>query len=178
MQELALMWLVLGQFVLMTILFLFFDRYALVLLPASISLVMFRSRIVHPMPAIASLAILAVIAFGGVRDHLEYNATLWRAVNELRSAGVPAMEINGGYSINGWLQYAHPKNARIDENGYVQVPWVNSSESIPSRYMVSNAPHTDYEIVGEFPYRRWIGRSGSIYLLERTADSDWQTEEH
>ena len=41
------------------------------------------------------------------RDHVRYNAALWGAVDRLLKRGVPASDLNGGYVVNGWLQYAH-----------------------------------------------------------------------
>ena len=120
-----------------------------------------------PRLALVGLAAFTFFSFVGVRDHLEYNSALWQPVNRLLAQGVPASEINGGYLVNGWLQYAHAENARLNEKGYVLVPWVNDSKSNLSRYLVSNSLNPDYLLVEEFLYRRWLGRSGSIYLLER-----------
>jgi hypothetical protein len=39
---------------------------------------------------------------------------------------------DGGYVVNGWLQYAHPEHAHLDSEG-VSVPWVNGGESLPCR---------------------------------------------
>ena len=48
----------------------------------------------------------------GTRDHLAYNAVVWSGVAELQAQGVPAAELNGGYVVNGWLQYVRPEQIR------------------------------------------------------------------
>jgi hypothetical protein len=73
-------------------------------------------------------------------------------------------QIDAGYVVNGWLQYAHPENAPRDAAGAVAVPWVNVGGTLP--YRIANRALRDYHVIRSIPYRRWLGRSGSIYLLD------------
>ena len=99
-----------------------------------------------------------------MRDHLEYNRAVWAAVAYLREQGVNPGDINGGYVVNGWLQYAHPENARRDRNGNPLVPWVTQVIDLP--FQISNQPLADWQQIKVIPYGRWLGYSGAIYVLE------------
>jgi hypothetical protein len=85
-------------------------------------------------------------------------------VDELRRRGVSASRIDGGYVVNGWLQYAHPEHAARDVDGAVAVPFVNVRGTL--RYQVSNSPVPGSRVVATVPYVRWLGRSGKIYVVD------------
>jgi hypothetical protein len=102
----------------------------------------------------------------GISDHLSYSRALWRAVEALAGAGVPVREINGGYVVNGWLQYAHPERAPQDAQGRAKVPWVNAAEDL--QYKVANSVPGGWDEIARFPYERRLGTPGAIYTLERS----------
>jgi hypothetical protein len=156
-------WIIVAQFFEIAILFLFYDRYLLMALPFSIVPIVIANGIRRPVWTIAAAAIFLAVGMIGVRDHLEYNRSLWSAVASLRSEGIAASEIDGGYVVNGWLQYAHPEDARRDARGDVVVPRVNSLET--RRHQISNRPVSQWTILKQEPYRRWLSHSGSIYIL-------------
>jgi hypothetical protein len=60
---------------------------------------------------------------------------------------------------------AHPENAPRDEQGNIMVPWLTTTNSL--QYQIANIPLQDWQLVQTIPYHRWLGRSGSIYILER-----------
>jgi hypothetical protein len=137
----------------------------LVLLPSVIGLVLARIP-----PLRLTLALVFILMFGGVslvgvRDHLQYNQALWKAVDILRQRGVPDADIDGGYIVNGWLHYAHPENAPRDAQGNILVPWLTTTSSL--RYQIANIPLPGWQLVYTLPYHRWLGRSGTICILER-----------
>jgi hypothetical protein len=70
--------------------------------------------------------------------------------------------------VNGWLHYAHPENAPRDERGNILVPGLMSATN-PLPYLIANRPLPQWRLVQVIPYHRWLGRSGSIYILEREA---------
>ena len=113
---------------------------------------------------IALLTVFGVLSCVGVRDHLSFNTALWQAVAFIEEEGVPKDEMDGGYVINGWLLYAHPENAKLDDQGNVVLPGMTTDE--PTRYEISNHPTPGAEILFEAPYKRWLGRSGSVYVLD------------
>lgn len=156
---------VLGQLVLISLLWLFHDRYALVLIPAGLVLTLRGGPLVRPRLAGALIMAFAIASLVGVRDHLAYNRALWTAVAHLESIGVPPADFDGGYVVNGWLQYAHPERARRDPAGAVQVPNVNVLAT--TRYRISNRVIGGWNVVTSVPYTRWAGRSGRVYVLER-----------
>ena len=149
---------------------LFYDRYALAFIPLAIALILSAGPVVRPRLATAILAVFAVVCLVGTRDHLEYNRAVWVAVDHLRSRGVSDSDIAGGWPVNGWLQYAHPENANLKQNGDVNVPWVNSKELLP--YEISNSAKRGWQVLEAFAYRRWMGRSGSIFVLKKKSPTN------
>ncbi len=110
--ESPLLWLLAALFLQTAVLWLYYDRYGLALLPPAIALLACGGAMAHPRLGAALVGIFAVLSLVGLRDHLEYNAALWSGVRYLESRGAPASEIDGGWAVNGWLQYAHPENAK------------------------------------------------------------------
>jgi hypothetical protein len=163
---------VIGHAALIAILWLQWDRYALPVLPLAIVLVLRGGPITRPRITAALVLALALVALVGVRDHLAYNRALWAAVGHLQSIGVKPAEFDGGYVVNGWLQWAHPEQARRNAAGAVEVPWMNA-RTIP-RYRISNQarpPEGQWKVITSFAYTRWAGRSGRVYVLEQDAQS-------
>src|SRR5688572_25565062 len=153
-----------GQFLLVALLWLFYDRYALVLVPVALVLALRGGPIVRPRITGALVIVGVLVSLVGVRDHLEYNRALWTAVAHLEAMGIKPADFDGGYIVNGWLQYAHPERARRDPAGSVQVPGVNSSAAT-SLYRISNRATPEWKVIASVPYRRWATRSGSVYVL-------------
>ena len=164
--ELFLVWALIGHVGLMALIWLVFDRYALVLVPYVIAVVLVaRPRLNRPV-VLGILTVFALVTAAGITDHLSYSRALWQAVDALNRAGVPAREINGGYVVNGWRQYAHPDAAPRDSQGRVEVPWVNGAKDLP--YKVANGVPEGWDELGRFRYERWLGASGYVYTLKLT----------
>ena len=168
--EAFLGWLTFGHFLLMALLWLLHDRYALVVLPAVIGLLLSGHVSPRPTPTLVFLAVFGCVSFVGVHDHLQYNQALWQAVDALRQQGVPDSDIDGGYIVNGWLHYAHPQNAPRDDRGNIVVPGLTIATN-PLRYLIANLHVPNRRLVKTIPYHRWLGRSGAIYILERDTRS-------
>jgi hypothetical protein len=163
-------WLILGHVLLFALLWLLFDRYLLSLVPVFMVLLLNSSELRSQRLAVVLVSVTAVYSLIGVRDHLSYNRALWQAVDEMERLGVPISETDGGYVVNGWRQYAHPKNAPRDPEGGVAVPMMNVKSILP--YVIANGSLRGYRVIRSIPYRRWLGRSRSIYLLERDLHPD------
>jgi hypothetical protein len=163
--EQFLLWLAAGQFLLMAILWLFYDRYVFVLIPPIMVLMLAGRKLARPMIAAAFVGLMAAVSLVGTRDHLTFNNALWQAVAWLRQEGIPISQIDGGYIVNGWLQYAHPQNAPRDQQGKVSVPMIHTKGTL--RYRISNIPLMGWRVLRIIPYQRWMGRSGAIYILEQ-----------
>jgi hypothetical protein len=124
----------------------------------------------RPGVAAVFLAGFGALALIGVRDHLAYNAALWQAVAEVRQMGAKDAEINGGWMVNGWLQYAHPENAHREKDGHILIPWLNDQDLVLP-YKISNRADPGWKVLTSVPYRRWLAPSGAIFVLVR-ADED------
>ena len=165
----SLAWGALGYFLLTTVLWLVHDRYVLPLVVILAALRLSTAGIQRPRLALAGVAVFAVISGIGTWDHLQYNHALWDAVDWARRAGIEARDLDGGYMVNGWLQYAHPEHARRAPNGDVLVPWVNSGESL--RYGIVNGVPAGARVLHVVPYRRIFAPSGSIHVIDQVPGS-------
>ncbi len=162
----AVQWLVGSAFLEICVLWLFYDRYFLMVLPFVAAAVLSRGGFSRPRAALAAGILFLTVGTIGVRDHLVYNEAVWTAVARLRERGVRDGDIDGGYMVNGWLQYAHPEHAKKDPNGKIVVNYVNASD-LRLPYQISNRPLEGWITLEALPYRRWLGRSGAIYVLRR-----------
>ncbi len=164
--EAGIRWFSLGYFLTVAMLWLFYDRYGMVFVPPAIVLVLAARPMQRQAVAWLLVAALGAISLIGTRDHLEYNRTLWAAVDYLRRNGAPDSEIGGSYMINGWLQFAHPENGTIrGNNGELEIPWVTTKARL--RYEISNAAAPGNLVIKTLPYTQWVGRPGSIYILDQ-----------
>jgi hypothetical protein len=164
-REKFIVWVMAGQFALTAVLWLFYDRYNLVYLPLAIVLVLARQPSIRLRPAWAGVVLYGAVSMIGTRDHLAYNAAVWSGVAELQAQGVPAAELNGGYVVNGWLQYVRPEQAHRSPEGRIEIPWVNEQLELP--YTVANWPRRDAEVLKTIPYSCWLRPSGAVYVLKR-----------
>src|SRR5262249_2232154 len=105
------------------------------------------------------------VAFGALAERGAAEHALWTAVDRLRARGISAAEIDAGYTVNGWLQYAHPDQAHRDRNGAVAVPWMNADSKLP--WVVGQQPLAGTMVVEEIPYRRMLRAPGVIAILRR-----------
>jgi hypothetical protein len=148
------------------VLWLFYDRYVLPLVVIVAALRLGTVGIPRLRLALVGVAMLATISGLGTWDHLQYSHALWEAVAWARQAGIEDRQLDGGYVVNGWLQYAHPEHATRGPSGDVQVPGVNGGE--PPRYGVVKRVAPDARVLHGVPYRRIIAPSGRIYVVDRT----------
>ena len=154
-----------GHFLLIALIWLINDRYAIVLVPYAIAVLLAARPRLHRPTAAVGLIIVMIVTIAGIRDHLSYNRALWAAVDTLNQAGVPERDINGGYMVNGWLQYVHPERAYRNARGNIEIPWVNGDNVLP--YEIANEVAEGSHVLQTFGYERWLGPSGHIYVLRR-----------
>ena len=102
----------------------------------------------------------------GLHDELAYNRAVWRGVEALRRAGARDAEIDGGYVVNGWLQYAHPEHAPRDANGALVVPHLTNE--METRYRVASRPLDGWKTLEVVSVDHWLGPIEALYLLENT----------
>jgi hypothetical protein len=155
--------LLLAHLGLMLLLWLFYDRYALVLFPPAIALFLVKQRQARELPRAVAILVLACITAIGLRDHLELNRAVWRGVDWLEARGVDPSEIDGGYAVNGWLHYADPEEAPRRDDGRAFVPGMTAPRGgVP--YGVTVAGSTDERTLARFPFDRLLGRRGAIVV--------------
>jgi len=161
-----LLWLIGIQVGLSALLWLYhFDRYALPFALLIAALVMARPTDVRPSPALVIGTAYGALALVGLRDHLEFNRTVWDVVDRLRSRGVRVSEIDAGYVVNGWLQYTYPENAHRNEAGEISIPMVNSVDRLV--YTVSQQERDGAVVLESVSYSGWLSRDGQIFVLEQ-----------
>lgn len=168
--EAFLAWSLLGHGALAAILWLFYDRYLLAMLPLVIPLLLRGARVLRERTMVAGLLVLALVSLVGTRDHLAYNAALWRAVDVLRARGVPDAQIDAGYVVDGWFHFARPDEAPRDASGRRIFSWITASGGLLP-WQIANRPLPGWQVTDTVPYTRWLGRSGALHVLRRDAGS-------
>jgi hypothetical protein len=164
--EAFLVWSLAGHLGLAALLWLFHDRYLLVLLPLAIPLVLRGARLLRARTMLAGLAVLATVSVVGTRDHLAYEAALGRAVDLVRARGVPDAQIDAGYVVDGWLHFARPEQAPRDASGGRIFSWITAPGGLLP-WQIANRPLPGWDVVETAPYTRRLGRSGALYVLRR-----------
>ena len=159
------LWSIFFGAAMVAVLWLFHDRYALPIVVPFIILAAREVQTARWLWAAPVVLVFAMISTFQTRDHLNYNAALYSALDSLRAMGAASSEINGGYAMNGWNQYAHPENAPRDRFGAIYVPWINSNSQL--NYEISNSRSADAKVLATIPYKKWIGPSGNVYVLDR-----------
>jgi 4-amino-4-deoxy-L-arabinose transferase-like glycosyltransferase len=162
--ETFLLCLLVAHLALIAVFWLAHDRYLLVLLPPAIALLLCRTDGIRPTVPALLLALFALVSLVGLHDHLSYNRALWHGVDVLRRAGARDSEIDGGYVVSGWLQYAHPENAPRDVRGNPVIPHLTDEVSL--RYRISSESLPGWEPLATIAVDRWLGPKETLYVLE------------
>ena len=153
------------------LLWFFYDRYYLPLVPVAITLALLtrdgRVGGVTPRAAAAALALALLFALDvtGTRDMLGYARAVDGALDRLVASGVAWRDIDGGYAENGWHLYAHPEHlppgAEVDRD----VPHVTGWTELP--YAVANVPLAGYAVREVVPVPRIWATSDRIYVVAK-----------
>ncbi len=153
-----------AQLVLLMVLWLWQDRYYLILVPAVLWLLGLRAaRLgVNRRVLAAGLAIFAALAVLGTRENFALSRTSWEAEAWLRRQGVPAAQIDAGYVLNGVRLYAE-----ADEYapGFPtpDVPFLYSKERLP--YAISTTPLAGARVLRVFSWPRLWLSPAKLYVL-------------
>ncbi len=148
-------------------LWLFNDRYYLVMVPAGcLLLVLAPPRgISGRTVAVAGVIILGLISIAGVDDYQRGLAAIVAARDALERSGVPRSDIDAGYSLNGGDLYYESPLAIEHEKMAPQVPMITSSELAP--YAIAGAPVDGTRILRRIRWPGPLGCGRQIYILER-----------
>lgn len=153
------------QTALIFVLWLFHDRYYLVLLPPLI-VVLLMKGLPGMKGTMVGLAIFFVISLTGTWDNLQLNRATGEAFTWLRDKGIPIADIDAGFPFNGWNFYVHPENlppgARADQD--VQ----RVSADVEKPYVIAVSPLPGYYVLREVRWAPsfWIA-TDRIYILKK-----------
>jgi hypothetical protein len=156
-------------------LWLFADRYDLVLLPAA-ALMLAIAPSPEPradkrsasarMAAAAMILAMGGVAIVGVYDYQRGMAAVMHARNWLVERGVPRRAIDAGYPLNGQDLYRYPRLGVETPRMEAGIPMITSGRT--DEYTVAVEPLVGTRIVKRF---RWPGPLGfgtrDIYVLKR-----------
>lgn len=163
----VMFWLLLVQTLPVIVLWLWDPRYLLGLLPWGIALILAATPIRRPKAAVGLIVTSAALSIAALHDELDYNRALWSGVEHLVvQSGAPIPRIHGGYTVNGWLQYAHPENATVNEIRDVEVQLVNVQNDNYD-YLISNRLEPNWILIEEVPVRSWLKSAKALYVLKR-----------
>ncbi|MFN8060790.1 MAG: glycosyltransferase family 39 protein [Vicinamibacterales bacterium] len=149
-------------------LWLYVDRYVMMTLPLVLALVAWATSGVRlaRSAGVAVLALWFAVDVVGTRFAMRVNAeamTLW---HEVQASGVPAWEIDAGYTINGWMLYAHPERLAPGMDPDRDVPFVTASRT--AEWLIGHAPVEGYDVVRVVTWADlpWPSRH-RLYVLRR-----------
>ena len=135
----------LGQLLFLEVLWLFYDRYYLPLLPGSTAILAGYLKPTKRVTAVilAGGLFWGAIAITGTIDMFRFSVAVAEAQTWLLRQGVPAGQIDAGYALNGWLLYA--PSLPSGRGPEPDVPFVTTMTSLP--YKIANAPEPGYAVV-------------------------------
>lgn len=120
-------------------LWLFYDRYYLVLLPPLIVLLICKG-LPRKRGAMAGIVTFLLLSLSGTWDNLQILKATHAAFLWLRERQIPIADIDAGYTLNGWNLYVHPENLPLGATAERDVPFVASKEEKPYVIAVSSLP--------------------------------------
>ncbi|MEM2956637.1 MAG: glycosyltransferase family 39 protein [Candidatus Pacearchaeota archaeon] len=152
-----------------------FDRYILPLIPIILVLLLSSIERVRELPFFSAilgiiLVIFAIFSVVGTYDFLNYNRTLWTALNKLIESGISPEDIDGGSEFNCWFLYDYclKKFGNID-------PIYPGNKNITQRmcvvnndYVISLSELPGYFILDKLKYFSHMGNTYiDIYVLKK-----------
>jgi len=161
-----------GYLLIVNVLWMYNDRYLLVLLPVLVALALGRRQQQARLPRLAWVAtgIFAIVAVAGTRDALRFNQSVRDSWQALVEAGVRPSDIDAGYTWTGWTLYAHPENLASGLT-VADVPWITSKRRLP--YVLSKGPLDGYDVTHEVSWSDvapWPGPDRLLVLKQRVAN--------
>jgi hypothetical protein len=163
------------QLLFLGVLWLFYDRYYLPLLPGSIALLVAR---LYPTKRVTALILAGgmvwgAIAITGTIEMFRFSVAVAEARLWLLRQGVAPEHIDAGYVLNGWWLYA--PSLPSGRGPEPDVPFVTSKRSLP--YKIANAPDPAYAVVRRVTWSALWAASDTIYVLEEAAADRSSTTE-
>lgn len=159
------------QLLLIEVLWLFYDRYCLPLVPAGAAL--FSARL-HPNKKVIALILFGGVLWGGIAitgtiDMFRFGIAAAEAREWLLRQGVAPEQIDAGYVLNGWFLYV--PSLPSGRGPEPDVPFITSSE-IVLPYKIANAPEAGYVVLRRIIWPTLWAASDTIFILKRTSVED------
>ena len=155
------------QLLLLEVLWLFYDRYYLPLLPGAC--VLLACHLVPVKRAIVVVLVGALswgaVAVTGTIDMFRFLVAVASARNWLLQHGVGSDDIDAGYALNGWYLYA-PSPSLSAGGEEPDVPFITSNRQSP--YKIANAPEPDYRIVQQLNWPLLWAVTNTVYILKHS----------
>lgn len=109
-------------------------------------------------PAIVPLAVMCIFSVVGVRDFMEMKRSLHKAHKYLVEAlKEDRCNVDGGFEFNGYYCYKKDFKPRGDLSWW----WVRRED-----YLVALGPLAGYRTINTFPFKRYAGPNGAVYILQ------------
>jgi hypothetical protein len=155
---------------LLGVLWLFYDRYYLPLLPGVIALLVGALRQTRTLPIIGLTGMLlwGTIAVSGTIDQFHRQATVADTHAWLLRQGVAPENIDAGYAMNGWWLYAHARGGQPSRGHEPDVPWITGWTLLP--YRITGAAESPYTVVYSVPWRPLWAAADTVYVLEHSGE--------
>jgi Dolichyl-phosphate-mannose-protein mannosyltransferase len=155
---------------LLGVLWLFYDRYYLPLLPGAIALLVGALRPTKVVTFVGFTGVLlwGTIAVSGTIDQFHRQVAVAEAHAWLLRQGVAPEHIDAGYALNGWWLYAHARSGPPRRGLEPDVSWVTGWWLLP--YRISGAPDSPYTVVYSVPWRPLWAAADTVYVLEHTPE--------
>jgi hypothetical protein len=118
--------------------------------------------------AIAAAAPVSWFTIAGTHDYFRWNDARWRAVALAEADGARPEVIDGGYEVNGWLNFdasvsrARPQGC-IGGCGCLPRAFFCTDDS----YMISMDLPPGRTLVASLPVSSWLARSPNVILSRR-----------
>ena len=172
-----------------------YDRYLLGVLPCLIIiLLLLYQRLIGArwsLTSIILLSLMSLVSVAGTHDWFAWERARLEAINELRSAGVPRDQIQGGFEYDGWTQlmeagYVNNPKIKIPRGAFqqnVNLPelpvrciymYRSGFSAIPPKYSVAVLPLNCYKPT-DFPsvhYTAWLPPFHRVVEVQRVPGSD------
>ena len=147
------------------VLWLFHDRYYLVVLPPLIVLLVSKG-LARPKWIIVGICLFLVVALTGTWDNLQASRAVDRALSSLRQQDIPMEQIDAGYALNGWNLYVHPENLPTGVTPNRDVASVTTEIEKP--YVIAVFPLPGYRTVRVVSWSpSFWAATNKIYILEK-----------
>jgi hypothetical protein len=150
-------------------LWLFNDRYFLVLVPAGaliLALAPVPQKLPVQMAALAMTAVMGLMSLGGTYSYQRGLAAVMAARDLLQQRGIERFDIDAGYELNGSDLYRFPPRGAEARREESDIPMVTSPKV--AEYTIAAAPFPGGEVMGKISRPGAFGLGArEIYLVRR-----------